>query len=331
MTRTAPVDLPVPSDPCHDRLRFIAPMPRLRADGASWVDDLQRLEHQGFDTVCISEHLTNGWQLSALAAMSFAAASTTRLRILSLVLQNDLYHPALLAKHIATIDVLSGGRVELGIGAGWHSGDYRAVGLPFDPAGTRVARLSEALDVIGSFFTDPTVDFAGEFYRVENMEALPRCVQLPGPPILMGAGGPVMLDLAGRKADVVGIHATMQHDDVGRAVDDLRAESITGKINRVRAAAAAAGRPMPRLQFTCYHVRLTDGPTPGARSSWAQAIEAHGDVLAGSPAVLVGTADECAQNIRRYSAEYGITYWHLGQDVDSAARIIAALRSRPPR
>lgn len=311
------------------RLRFIAPMPRLTGDGAAWVCGLHRLEDMGFDTVCVSEHLTNGWQLSALAAMSYAAASTSRLRILSLVLQNDLYHPALLAKHIATIDMLSGGRVELGIGAGWQSADYRVVGIPFDPAAVRVARLAEAVEVVRRYFSSVTVDFTGDHYRVENMEALPRCAQPGGPPILMGAGGPVMLDLAGRKADIVGIHAAMGHDDIDTAVADLTAASIGAKIARVRAAAAGAGRPAPQLQFMCYHVRVTDGPAGSrARSSWAEAIESRRSDLADSPAVLVGTAGECAESLLRWSARFGIDYWHLGQDVESAARIIAEVRSR---
>lgn len=314
--------------PRSDRLSFIAPMPRLTGDGQEWVDDLQRLENMGFDTVCISEHLTNGWQLSALAAMAYAAASTTRLRILSLVLQNDLYHPALLAKYIATIDVLSHGRVELGIGAGWQSGDYDAVGIPFESGPVRVARLAESVDVIRAYFSYPTVDFTGEFFRINNMEALPRCVQRPGPPILMGAGGPAMLDLAGRSADIVGIHAAMGRGDNAHAAADLTAQSISAKIARVRDSAAAAGRRAPRLQFMCYYVRVTDGPGgDGPRSSWAARIEAQRDRLDGSPAVLVGTARECAGAILEWSASFGITYWHLGQDVAAAGLVIEELQS----
>lgn len=313
-----------------DSIGFIAPMPRLRDDGDAWLDELHRLEERGFDTVCISEHLTNGWQLSALAAMAYAAASTSRMRILSLVLQNDLYHPALLAKHIATIDVLSQGRVELGIGAGWHAPDYHAVGLPFDDALTRVRRLTEAVDVLRAYFRGPTVDFAGDYYQVNDMEALPRCVQRPNPPILIGAGGPAMLDLAGRSADIVGIHAAMRHDQIG-SVDDLGAEAIAGKIARVRESAAAAGRPQPRLQFMCYHVRVTDAPGgDGPRSSWAAHVEAQRDELVDSPAVLVGTARQCAESILKWTARFGITYWHLGQDVAAAGLIldeVHALRS----
>jgi probable F420-dependent oxidoreductase len=328
VTSTTVASSPVDQVREPDRPRFIAPVPRLTGTGEAWVADLRRLEDMGFDTVCISEHLTNGWQLSALAAMSYAAASTTRLRILSLVLQNDLYHPALLAKHIASIDVLSQGRVELGIGAGWLPGDYHAVGIPFDNSRKRVARLAEAVEVIRAFFTGPTVDFAGEFYQINSMEAVPRSVQRPGPPILIGAGGPVMLDLAGRSADIVGIHAAMGHNDIATAVPDLTAESVSAKITRVRESAAAAGRPSPRLQFMCYHVRVTDSPgSHGPRSSWATQIETERESLEGSPAVLVGTARECAETLLEWSARFGITYWHLGQDVDSAALIIEQVRS----
>lgn len=314
-----------------EELRFIAPMPRLLGDGAAWVSALRRLEDADFDTVCISEHVTKGWQLSALGAMAYAAASTSRLRVQSLVLQNGLHHPALLAKQIATVDVLSGGRVELGIGAGWQPDDYHALGLPFEDGPTRVARLAEALTIIRSYFGSETVDFAGTHYQINNLQALPRCVQQPNPPILVGAGGPRMLELAGRLADIVGIHATMGQGQINEtSVRDLTAESIAAKIERVRAAAASAGRPGPRIQFTCYHVRVTDTPGGDDRptSSWGAQVEAAQEVLKGSPAVLVGTAAECADTLLDWRTRFGITYWHLGQDAEAAARIIEHVRKR---
>ena len=299
-------------------------MPRFSGDAGKWVAALRRLEAHGFDTVALSHHVIHGWQLGLVAAMAYAAASTTRLRVLSLVAQNDLQHPALLAKDIATIDALSGGRVELGIGAGWQKGDYDALGLPFDPPGRRVERLAEAMVVIRQYLTGQTVDFAGEHYRVDGMEALPRCVQTPNPPILIGAGGPRMLDLAGRTADIVGVHARMGQGRIDReAVADLGATAITDKIDRVRAAALAADRPLPVLQFSCYHVRVTDGPEPsGDRSSWADLLEAEPELLADSPAVLVGTAAECAARLHEWRDRFGITYWHLGADADAASRIL---------
>jgi probable F420-dependent oxidoreductase len=294
-----------------------------------WVSGVRRLESMGFNSVAVSHHLTHGWQLGLLVALAFAAASTTRLRVLSLVAQNNLYHPALLAKDIATIDVLSGGRVELGIGTGWLAGDYTALGAKLECAGTRVARLTEALEVIRRYFTADRVDFTGDYYNVNHMEALPRCVQRPHPPILVGAGSPRMLDLAGRTADIVGIHAEMRCNELKDApIDDLTAASIEAKIDRVRAAAAAVGRQTPHLQFSCYHVHVTDAPQGcSRRSSWAPHVEARMDSLKDSPAVLVGTAAECAAKILEWRERFGISYWHLGQDVEAVSRIVERAHS----
>jgi len=313
-----------------DPLKFIAPMPRLRRDGATWVSDLRRLEALGFDTVAVSQHVTRGWQLGLIAAMTFAAASTSQLRVLSLVAQNDLHHPALLAKEIATIDTLSGGRIELGMGTGWQADDYSALGMTLESGRTRVARLAEALDIVRRYFTMDNVDFKGDYYRINGMEALPRCVQRPNPPILVGAGGPRMLDLAGRMADIVGLHARMSGNviDQAAAVADLTASSIEAKIERVRAAAEEAGRSTPRLQFSCYHVRVTDAPGGSSeRSSWAAHVEAASDSLKDSPAILVGSAAECAERLLEGRERFGIDYWHLGPDVDAVGLLIERLRS----
>lgn len=305
-------------------LKFIASMPRFAGDNAKWLAALRRIEAHGFDTVSVSHHVVHGWQLGLVAAMAFAAASTTRLRVLSLVGQNDLQHPALLAKDIATIDALSGGRVELGIGAGWQPADYHALGLEFESAEVRMRRLAEALEVLRLYFTEDEVDFTGEHYRVNGMEALPRCVQADGPPVLVGAGGPRMLELAGRSAAMVGVHARLPRGRIDRnVVAELGTASIAAKIDRVRAAARSAGRPPPELQFSCYHVRVTDAPARcGPRSSWAELVESVDDVLADSPAVLVGTAAECAARLREWRDRLGITYWHLGADAETASRIL---------
>jgi probable F420-dependent oxidoreductase len=311
----------------HD-LKIIAPMPRMSGTGETWVAELRRLEDLGFDTACVSHHVTRGWQLGPIAAMAYAAASTTRLRVLSLVAQNPLQHPALLAKEIATIDRLSGGRVELGIGAGWLADDYATLGLGFESGHARVAQLAEALAVIRGYFTDDTVDFAGDHYRIERLEALPRCVQQPSPPILVGASGPRMLALAGRTADIVGLQPRTTGGQIGRnAVADLSVAAIQAKIGAIRHAADRAERPVPRIQFSCLHVHVTNGDRlPRHRSSWSEAVEAELDSLAGSPAALVGTASECAEKVRDWSDRFGISYWHLGQDAETAARIVEHLR-----
>jgi probable F420-dependent oxidoreductase len=310
-----------------DPLHFIAPAPRLVSDGAVWLAEVRRLETMGFHSVAVSHHITNGWQLGLIAAMAFAVASTTRLRVLSLVAQNELHHPALLAKDIATIDALSGGRVELGIGTGWLPDDFAKIGLTMEKPSARVARLAESLQIIRQYFTKERVDFEGKYYRVDDMEALPRCVQEPSPPILIGAGSPRMLDLAGRTGDIVGIHAAMGNHRINKAaVTDLTAASIEAKIEKIQAAAADAGRPTPRLQFSCCHVRVTDAPeNSGRRSTWAAHAEAEIGLLKDSPAVLVGTAAECAERLLEWRERFGITYWNLGPDVDAVSRIVERL------
>jgi probable F420-dependent oxidoreductase len=314
--------------PIDDHIKVIAPMPRLWSDGRTWVAELRRLEQLGFDTVCVSQHLTNGWQLGPISAMAYAAASTTRLRVMSLVAQNPLQHPALLAKDIATIDRLSDGRVELGIGAGWLVDDYTALGVDFASGDVRIAQLTEALAVIRDYFTCESVDFEGSYYRINNLEALPHCVQRPNPPILIGAGSPRMLDLAGCFADIVGLQARSFRRRIDHAaVADLAAPSIAASIERVRNAAARAHRAAPRIQFSCRHVHVTDadGP-PRYPSPWAEFVVGQLDSLADSPAVLVGTAAECAAKIRECHERLGISYWHLGQDVEAAGMIVEQLR-----
>jgi probable F420-dependent oxidoreductase len=314
--------------PIADDLNFIAPVPRLSGDGATWVADLLRLEELGFDTAVVSHHVTKGWQLAPVATMAYAAASTTRLNVMSLVIQNPLQHPALLAKEIATIDVLSGGRAGLGIGAGWVSDDYAALGLDFATGAARVAQLDEALTVIRDYFTKDSVDFSGQYYRLEKLEALPRCVRRPNPPILVGASGPRMLEIAGRHADVVGLQPRTVSGRVDRAaVADLAGSSIEAKIAQVQRAAWAAGRPTPRIQFSCLHVHVTDADRPPRQvSAWTEVAKAEAQTLADSPAVLVGTAVECAKKILECTDRFGITHWHLGQDPEIAGLIIAQLR-----
>lgn len=300
-------------------------MPTIRDGAAAWRDRLKRIEDLGFDEVAISEHYSGGWAMEPLTALAFAAASTSRLRFLTLVLNNDIRHPAITAKAIATVDVLSGGRVSLGIGAGWLPEDYSALGLPFDPVGTRISRLEEAIKIIRAFFGGTTVDAAGTFYRVTDLEALPATVQKPGPPILIGAGGPRMLDLAGRTADIVGVHVTMKPEGFSeQAAQEMSAPAIAAKVQRVRTAAQGEGRPQPVLEFTPVVVVVDGHRSTAMRPGFTDYIELHPEEFADSPAVLVGTAEQIADSVKRWSSELGIGLWHLGADIEASGRVITA-------
>src|SRR4051812_38856380 len=166
--------------------RFSTAMPRLTRSVSAWRAELRRIEDLGYWSVAISDHFTRGWVMEPLVAMTAAAEATSTLRVLPLVLGNDYRHPVLLHKALATLDVLSGGRVEIGLGAGWMDSDYAAANIPFDPPGVRVDRLAEWVQVITGLFGREPLFFCGKHYQISDLEGLPKPVQVPHPPLLIG-------------------------------------------------------------------------------------------------------------------------------------------------
>ena len=154
--------------------------------GHRWRELARRLEGTGYATLTVADHLDAEW--APVPALVGAAEATTTLRIGTLVLCNDYRHPVMTAKEAASIDVLSGGRLELGLGAGWMASDYEQAGIALDRPGTRIARLGEAIAVVRGLFADGPLDFTGEHYTVRGLEGMPKPVQRPGPPLLLGAG-----------------------------------------------------------------------------------------------------------------------------------------------
>lgn len=304
--------------------RFIAPAPRLGADPTAWRAEVRRIEDLGFATMSIGDHLSSGWVLEPVTAMTVAAEATTTLRVLSLALANDYRHPVLLHKAMATLDVFSGGRVEVGIGAGWMAADYSAAGIPMYRPGVRIDRLQEALAVLSGLFGADPLTFAGQHYRVQGLTGLPRPVQTPRPPLLVGGGGRRMLELAATTADVVGVHCALRSGvQDADAVADLTAARVAEKVGWVQAAAAAAGRD-PELQFSVYHSRV-GRRAPAPTSSFAALMAAAGDVLVDSPAVLVGDVEECVDRLQEVRERYGFSYLNLGADLDGLAPLVARL------
>ena len=149
-----------------------------------------------------------GDQLAPVPALQCAADATTTLRLGALVYDNDYKHPVVLAKELATMDVLSDGRVEIGLGAGWMVSDYEQAGIPYDPPGVRVSRFIEGLAVIKGALGDGPFSFHGEHYTITDYDGFPKPVQSP-PPVLIGGGGPRVLTFAAREADIVGINGTL--------------------------------------------------------------------------------------------------------------------------
>ena len=308
--------------------RFSTAMPRLTGPVSAWRADLRRIEDLGYWSVAISDHFTRGWVMEPVVTMTAAAAATSSLRILPLVLSNDYRHPVLLHKALATLDVLSGGRLEIGIGAGWMESDYEAANIPLDPPGVRVERLAESVDVIKGLFGPESFSYHGKHYQINGLDGLPKPVQAPHPPLLIGGGGRRVLGLAGAVADIVGINAAMRGaNTIGLSLLDLTYERVAAKIAIAREAARTAGRDPATLRFqtSVQSVDVTD--VPGARP-WVSSLATEVTdpaVLAASPAVLHGSVAFCVEMLQRRREELGLSYIHIGGDPAAAAPIVARL------
>ena len=307
--------------------RFSAAMPRLTHPVSAWRAELRRIEDLGYSAVAISDHFTKGWVMEPVVAMTAAAEATGNLRMLSLVLGNDYRHPALLHKSLATLDVLSGGRVEIGLGAGWLESEYAAVNIPFDPPGVRVDRLAESVDVIMGLFGPEPLSYHGKHYQIRDLDGLPKPMQAPHPPLLIGGGGRRMLELAGRVADIVGINTTWRRGaPTGSALLDLTGERVAAKVAIATAAARAAGRDPASLRYqtAILSLNVTDVPSSPWVSSMAADVTDPA-VLAASPAVLHGSVASCVETLQRRREELGLDYIHIGGDPAAAAPIVARL------
>ncbi|MCW2756661.1 MAG: class F420-dependent oxidoreductase [Nocardioidaceae bacterium] len=302
---------------------FSVPAPRFTGDAAAWRDGVREIEDLGIDAVSISDHFTNGWVLEPVVAMTVAAEATSRLGLVSLVLGNDYRHPVLLHKAMATLDAMSGGRVTIGLGAGWSTDDYGAAGIPLDPPGVRVDRLAESLAVLRGLFGEAPFSFDGEHYRISDLQGLPAPVRPGGPTFLVGGGGSRVLGVAGRYADVVGINARLGQGPVGLAVHDLSPDQVATKIGHARAGALASGRDPDELTYQVNVLAVDVSDVPGAtpwRSSMASGLADIGTV-AHHPVVLRGSLNGCAEHVLRGRETFGITHLDVGGD----RRVVAAL------
>ena len=296
--------------------RFAATPAMSVHDADGWRDSLRRMEDAGITTAVLADHFTDGWSIEPVAGLAAAAMCTSTLRLQSGVLGNDYRHPVLTHRSAALIDVLSGGRLTLGLGAGWLRSDYDAAGIPMDPPTDRIARLAESVAVITALFGDEPCTFAGEHYRVTALDGLPKPVQRPHPPIFLGGGSPRMLRLAGGVADIVGVNASLRAGVLGaHAVHDLVLDRVREKLSWVREGARRAGRTDDdyELEMNLWLVRVS--PTERDAESYLEKVaaryEVSPDVLAASPSVLVGTADRCVDLLLSRREELGISQWQL--------------------
>lgn len=292
-------------------------------DFDGWLALAARAERLGYSSILIGDHFTNflpAGGASPFLALAAAAAVTTRLQLGTVVLGNDYRHPAVTAKDAATLDLLSGGRLELGIGAGWYAPEYEALGLPFDPPGVRIDRLAEAIRILRAAWTGEPFDHDGEHYAIDGYAATPRPARPGGPRLLVGGGSAKVLRLAGRFADIVGIHPSTAATD---AVENTSFENTRRKIGWVREGAGARFGEI-ELQMACSFT-VTDG-SDAAFADLAARNGASPEALARSAMFLAGDLEQIADGLRRRRAELGISYLIVSSTrIDELAPLVAEL------
>ncbi len=289
-----------------------------------WVARAYRAESLGYDTWLIADHF--GAQFAPVPALAAAAEATVSLRIGSFVFANDYRHPLMLAKESATLDVLSGGRFELGLGAGWLREEYDAAGLPFRSPGVRIDRLAEALPIIKGFFGGEPVHFTGQHYRVSGIVGTPLPIQRPHPPILIGGGGPRLLTLAAREATIVGLNPRATSAG-GLDRTDIVAASVARKATLVREAAGLRWEDL-EVNLALLGGAVTDDPREAAAGVMERSGADEATVLA-SPHTLFGSLDTLADRAHDYRERWGISYFTVPErDMNALAPLVARLRGQ---
>jgi probable F420-dependent oxidoreductase len=297
---------------------------------AEYVAAAREAEALGYDVLLCSDHLELGGRHSShfmpIPALTAAAMATTRIRVGTSVLNPDLRHPAVLARDAASVDVLSDGRLELGLGAGWAEPEYHMAGLAFDPAPVRVRRLAEYVRVVKGVMAPAPFTFDGEFFAVREMPGEPAPLQAPHPPIMIGGTGPKLLALAGREADIVSINLLKAPDPSDAALAE--------RAVWVRAAAGERFASI-ELQLPLAAVLPSDDPATVAVRDAAQgrspiltalASRHAAEALAASPQILAGSVSDMAASLERIRAEHGVSAFMVPMsEMRALAPVIEAL------
>jgi probable F420-dependent oxidoreductase len=307
------------------RFRFAAQLSRVPdGRGESWAEQARRVEDLGFSTLLMPDHF--GDQLAPVPALMAAADATSTLKVGALVFDNDYRHPLILAKEAATVDRLSGGRLELGLGAGWMKSDYEESGIGYDSPGVRVDRFEEGLAVIcGLLETEGPFSFSGKHYTVTGHRGTPRPVQTPRPPIIIGGGGKRVLSIAARVAEIVSINVNLKAGTAGpEAASNATPDATREKVGWVKEAAGARFEEI-ELNTLIGFVMVTDD-RQSVVDAMAPALGIAAEDALHIPLALIGTLDEMAEELEWRRAEYGISYFSVESDAwETLAPVVARL------
>ena len=276
------------------------------ASATEWRHLAQRAEALGYSTLFLPDHFND--QLAPLPALAIAAEATQRLRVGTLVLCNDFKHPAMVAKELATLDLLSDGRVEWGMGAGWFPFDYESTGISFDGPGTRVDRLTEAVGVMKGLFSGQPVEFDGDHYSIHGLAGTPNPAQRPHPPLLVGAARKRMLTLAGREADIVGVAPSSDSRPLGARPPLMSVtESTDRQLGWIRSAAGSRFDDI-ELQAVAFPASV-GGDVDQQVDNLSRAFGIDSSEVRASPHILVGSVDGICELLEERRERWGISYW----------------------
>lgn len=294
--------------------------------GATYRETVRKIEDLGYSTVFCPDHFDDQW--APTVALTVAVEATKNLRVAALVYDVDYRHPVTLAKEIATLDVVSEGRVEFGIGAGWMRQDYEAAGIQFDRPGVRIDRMIEAIEVIQGLWTAETFNFQGNHYSVTGLTGTPPPHQPGGPPIIVGGGGKRVLTEAALRADIVGLNASLHAGSVGpEAALSALGERFLERRNWVE---EAAGDRFPELelQMNTFMTAVT-ATTSEADEMFERMAPMFGlspDQARTIPMVLAGTVNDVCEQLHHHRELYGTSYWVIHEgEADAMAPVVAKM------
>jgi probable F420-dependent oxidoreductase len=304
------------------------------AGAREWRDTARKVQDLGYSTLFLADHYlgpgpaqraarTPRQDLAPIAAMATAAAVTETLRIGCRVFCVDYHVPAVLAKEAATLDLLSDGRLELGIGAGWSGVEYTAMGLEFDRPGRRISKLEEVIELIKAHFDGSELAIGGEFVNVHGYSGRPRPVQHPHPPIIIGGGGRRVLGLAAREADIVSISNVpfVESNDAGLSPH----EEARRRIGYVQAAAPERFDTL-EVESSPYFTKITDDQD-SALAELASKTQIPTEVLRDHPNVLIGSPATVADVLQSRRDEFGVNYVTVQQSqAEAFAPVVSRLR-----
>ena len=292
-------------------------------DPVEFIEHCKKAEDLGYSAISMADHLDN--QLAPLIGLAAAAQATSTIKLTTLVLANDYRHPAVLAKEATSIDQLSSGRLELGIGAGWMRTDYEQTGIDYDRPGIRISRLVEAVNILKAAFEGNPVNFSGQHYTLTDYTNTPAPYRSGGIPLIIAGGGKKVLTLAGQEADIIGVNPGL----AAGVIDDRAGATATldATDEKIKWIKEAAGQRFNEIELqTRVHMAAITDDRQALADCLAPALGLTGDQALASPHVLVGSHRQCVETLHEWRERWDISYIGLSHSaMEEMAPLVAEL------